>query len=129
MVILMSFTFISFSDYEVVNAQENKIYSKATINDEFADDRVLVVLNEEYKNKNYSKNDFESIDCVNLIEYDFDCSNDILRIDLSEKSKSNVLSVSEELLNVMMCFMLDQILKCLYIPQNLMILLVVLNGH
>ena len=99
MVILMSFTFISFSDYEVVNAQENKIYSKATINDEFADDRVLVVLNEEYKNKNYSKNDFESIDCVNLIEYDFDCSNDILRIDLSEKSKSNVLSVSEELLN------------------------------
>lgn len=36
---------------------------------------------------------------MNLIEYDFDCSNDILRIDLSEKSKSNVLSVSEELLN------------------------------
>lgn len=25
MVILMSFTFISFSDYKVVNAQENKI--------------------------------------------------------------------------------------------------------
>ena len=65
--------FISFNDFSLnVYAQvnEDKIYSNATIDDEFTDNRVMVVLNNNASqlNKEYSINDFKNINCINVIE-------------------------------------------------------------
>ena len=82
---------------------QSKIYCEATIEDEFADNRVLVVLNETKSGieKNYKSSDFNEIKCKKVKNIKFKKqknngkenkrSRNILSIELEENSKEYVL--------------------------------------
>ena len=55
---------------ELTGTSEEKILSKATINDDFADDRVLVVFSNEssLSFKTYIPSDFEEINCKKIVD-------------------------------------------------------------
>lgn len=97
---------------------ESKIYTRATLKDDFTDDKVIIVLNREITRrfKEYSAEDFSEIDCVAVYDLtsatvqwtereiakrnsasekmlvDIDSFRRILSLELREKSKENVLS-------------------------------------
>lgn len=89
---------------------EAKIYSNATLEDDFADDRVMVVLNQQSTRagKEYTKSDFTSIGSKSVINYFVQDKNNtreisedarqILRINLNTKSKQNVLDTIDALM-------------------------------
>ena len=94
---------------------ENKIYCNASVNDKFASDRVLVVLDEEasYSDKTYTVDDFKTIGCCFVTEFtehaiekyresniDIEKLNykRVLNLELESSSKENVLDVIEELM-------------------------------
>ena len=111
-----------------VNAQSNqnnnqsieeKVYYSGTIDDDFLDDSIIIVLSKEETDrlKDYTIDDFPEIDCKSvsdLMPYtveaykekrknnkdyliDFDKFNRILSLELNEKSKENVLRGIKEL--------------------------------
>ena len=103
--------------------EEEKIFCKATLEDDFADDCVIVVLKNSVSRllQDYDKSSFPEIDCINvddLTHYtkeifkdptkndgemaqmlDIDKYHQILRIDLPVNSKENVLEVIHVLEN------------------------------
>ncbi len=95
-------------DFSSQNIEEEKIYCEATMEDEFAEDRVLVVLNEEVssKSKEYDKNDFSKIRCKDVKELSLpkdkaknkDTYKKVLSLDLSNSSKEYVLDTIDELI-------------------------------
>ena len=104
----------------VVNGKkdsEEKYYCNVSIDDEFADDSVLVVLNREasYRLKEYDENDFPNINCEKVTNLTKEATkiaiekktNSLVNLDnyrrtlcikLKEKSKENVLKVISELI-------------------------------
>lgn len=93
------------------NIIESKFFSNATLEDEFADDRVLIILNEEasLNSKRYDISDFPNIRCTNVKELTIKDINQIrsisnseakrvLSIELENSSKSYVLYVINELI-------------------------------
>lgn len=96
---------------------EEKIYCTATIEDEFATNRVLVVLDERasHSNKIYNRNDFSNINCKEVKDLTYEATNvvqkrknnslidvnnyrRVLSVELSTNSKENVLNVIDELI-------------------------------
>ena len=105
--------------YNPVSAEtlEEKIYCNATLEDEFSDDTVIVILNQEasVSEKEYSKNDFSESQCVSVTNLTSEATavargqktnqlvntekfRRILSIKLEEKSKQNVLDVIDVLI-------------------------------
>ena len=120
-VVSLSFFIIALTYSSVIGKSnellEDKHYCYASVEDEFVDDSILVVLSKKasYSGKTYNKNDFSTYECVKvdnltkeasrmaiektnnpLINLDnYRC---VLRILLREKSKENVLNVINELI-------------------------------
>ena len=104
---------------ENMNYFEEKSYCSATLEDDFADNRVLVTLTTEVSKKfdSYSKEDFSGISCVSVSDLteesvqrvkrqqleemtsDVDVRDfkTVLSLELAEKSKENVLETIREL--------------------------------
>lgn len=95
---------ISYADAEVSISEDNKkSYCSATLEDEFADDTIIVVLTNEASNSGYSYtvDDFKDIDCCGVkdltagiqesVSYNKDTFNKILQLTLSSHGKENVL--------------------------------------
>lgn len=96
---------------------EEKIYSNATIEDEFVDNKVTVILNTEasFSDKDYTVSDFSEIECINVTNLTTEATavargektnelvntenfKRILSIELQEHSKQNVLDAIDELI-------------------------------
>lgn len=83
------------------NDSRDKIYSNTTIDDEFSDNRVIVVLTEDASkiNKKYTIKDFEDIGCTNVVELNeninnqFEKFNKVLCLEFSFNSKEQVLNI------------------------------------
>lgn len=91
------------------NSYETKTYYTGSINDDFCDDKIIVVLTKEETRKNleYTIEDFNEIDCANVTDLtanifesilnnrdclvDVDNFNRILCLELKNKTKENVL--------------------------------------
>ena len=91
----------------VVNAINNdikKIYCNATLDDDFAEDRILVVLNDKVSSnsKIYSNSDFLRYDCERVNELTNSSLNknnkQVLCLNLKNSSKENVLKTIDELI-------------------------------
>lgn len=95
---------ISYADAEMSISEDNKkSYCSATLEDEFADDTIIVVLTNEASNSGYSYtvDDFKDIDCCRVkdltagiqesVSYNKDTYNKILQLTLSSHGKENVL--------------------------------------
>lgn len=105
---MINFTFLLFSYSINLNALEGnneKMYSNATLNDEFADDSVLVVLNENASSKSikYDKSDFPTLNCIDVVELTTDTQKNgeykkVLCLQLGYSSKEYVLEVIDELM-------------------------------
>ena len=119
LLVIVMFLLFTLSNFVSVRATtvEEKVYSTATIEDEFSDERVIVILNEKTSQtfKEYKISDFSEIKCKDIkvlnsamreklkkqlqnrtIQKESKHKT-ILSVDLKEKSKQNVLSVIEEL--------------------------------
>ena len=119
-----------------VEPAERKIYSGATIEDDFADDTVLVVLNKEAtrKFKTYTPDDFSAVGCKsveNLTEFTEEIAKKqirsegknedddkkasaesfrtILKLELRERGVENVLKAIRKLEKAKMCYTPDRI--------------------
>ena len=84
---------------------EEKKYFKGSVDDEFSDDKILVVLSREEtkKYKNYSVNDFPEIDCKSIT----DLTNDIVNIAKNDKFNDNVL-INSDRFNRILCLELKE---------------------
>lgn len=91
----------------VVNALNNdikKIYCNATLDDDFAEDRILVVLNDKVSSnsKKYSNSDFLRYDCERVNELTNSSLNknnkQVLCLNLKSSSKENVLKTIDKLM-------------------------------
>lgn len=108
LVALFSIAFLnSFKNKVIVSALDDnskKIYCNATLDDDFAEDRVLVVLNDKVSSnsKIYSNSDFLKYDCerINqLTNSSIDKNNkQVLCLNLKNSSKENVLKTIDELM-------------------------------
>ncbi len=113
LIALFSFIFFSgFQEQSPIYALENntkKIYCDAELNDDFAEDRVLIVLNEEaslsskvYSNLDFARHRCEDVD--NLTSNAMDLSLNkrenkrVLSLKLANSSKEYVLEVIDELI-------------------------------
>ena len=121
LVLIVGFSAITYFDFTYYSAKaedksEEKIYSNATIDDEFATNRVLIVLNEEESAKglNYSRKHFEKAKCKEVkdltssktkkikekqskkSEY-VEKYNRVLELELDTKSKVEILDAIDEL--------------------------------
>lgn len=65
---LLCFSTVKTNVFAMEDVVVEKVYSSATMNDRFADDTVLVVLNEQasYSSKNYTTNDFSALGCSKI---------------------------------------------------------------
>ena len=109
--ILTLINLYAYIDYLTRNTLlEDKIYCDVSIYDEFADDRVMVVLskNASYNRKSYSYDDFNKYECSSVTEFTQSSScfknkdskehNRVFCLELTAKSKQNVLDVMEDLM-------------------------------
>lgn len=73
--------------------KEEKIFSNATIEDDFVDNTIIVILtNEEsLKFKKYDVDDFPNIDCVDIVDMTEDTTNKII-----EQQKSDYRNINNE---------------------------------
>ena len=108
----------TFENYDTI--VEEKKYYNGTIEDDFSDDKIIIVLSKEETNKykNYTISDFPEIDCKSVIDLtsnsnellknannnyneqtliDYEKFNRILCLELNQKSKENVLLGIKEL--------------------------------
>lgn len=115
-VVFLVFTFSNFISVRATTVEE-KVYSTATIDDEFSAERVIVILNENASQvfKEYRTSDFSEIKCKGIkvlnstirekskkqlqgkIIPNESKNKTILSVDLKEKSKQNVLNTIEKL--------------------------------
>lgn len=65
---LLCFPMVKTNVFALEDVVAEKVYSSATMNDQFSDDTVLVVLNERasYSAKNYTTNDFSAFGCSKI---------------------------------------------------------------
>ena len=111
LVLIVGFSAIAYFDFTYYSAKaedksEEKIYSNATIDDEFVDNVVMLILKRGTTFKDYSKKDFKTVGCesvedltsarTNLARQGSAVAgedyNRILKLTLREKSKENVLN-------------------------------------
>ena len=89
----------------VVTAEEynagEKVYCTATMNDDFTDNEVLIVVTPDNNSTEYSVDDFSDVGCVSLTELSIGTSEDslsrIIKLTLSTNSKQNVLNAIHQL--------------------------------
>ena len=113
LILLLCFQFYKMQIY--VGGSE-EIEFQISIDDDFSDDSVLVVLNEEvsFSNKNYTCDDFKYLNCFNVVDLTYEATKKVLEkekndmvntenyrrvllLKLSVKSKENILSAISEL--------------------------------
>lgn len=125
LIITLCFSLIFSNNYnfaKAVESIEQKIYCKATLEDNFADDKVIIVLNKEATRqfRTYTPEDFPEIECSSvddLTHFTVDYARKkirgekteksmlvnveefrrILSLELKEKSKENVLKAIKQL--------------------------------
>lgn len=106
--VLIYSLFINYSNAEVYTTFEEKVYCDATVEDEFADNRVMIVLTESasLSDKIYTADDFSSYGCIELEDLtnysNSQNQNSSYKrqfcLTLDVHSKQNVLSVIENLI-------------------------------
>lgn len=76
---------------------DGKIECTATVDDEFADDRVLIVLNEEssYSLKDYTAADFSELGCTKVEDLTYNATKAV-RDELAAKANGNILKPEDE---------------------------------
>ena len=76
LVLLCSVTALSSLTIKALaNSNDFKIYCNATLDDSFADDRIIVVVKSDGLNKNYSINDFNDIPLQKVEDLSFSTNN------------------------------------------------------
>lgn len=80
---------------DVESTQPEKVYCTATLEDEFTEDEVLIIVYPQWKNKQYTPEDFADVGCI-AVKKIFsgdrtDVPSDIWTLTLDKKSKQNVL--------------------------------------
>lgn len=104
---VMTIISIDFSVNVNAKVSEDKVYSNASIDDDFTDNRVIIVLNDAASkiNKEYTTNDFNGIDCIRVIELNenidnqIDKFNKVLCLEFSFNSKHQVLETIDVLMS------------------------------
>ena len=103
--LLVCFTLLGLTTNQAfADSNDFKIYCNATLEDSFADDRIIVVVKSDNPNKNYAKEDFNVIPLRNVEDLSFSTNNNVdnngvygniytktLCLELKEKSKQKVL--------------------------------------
>lgn len=74
----------------------DKVYCEATLDDEFTDNEILVIITPENNFEEYTDDDFSEIGCIDVEDLSIDPEEDklcrILHLTLSVHSKENVLN-------------------------------------
>lgn len=70
--LLVCFTLLGLTTNQAfADSNDFKIYCNATLEDSFADDRIIVVVKSDNPNKNYAKEDFNVIPLRNVEDLSF----------------------------------------------------------
>lgn len=132
--LLVCFTLLGLTTNQAfADSNDFKIYCNATLEDSFADDRIIVVVKSDNPNKNYAKEDFNVIPLRNVEDLSFSTNNNVdnngvygniytktLCLELKEKSKQKVLDyikVLEDFDNVF-CAEPDYLLESTFEPND-----------
>lgn len=132
--LLVCFTLLGLTTNQAfADSNDFKIYCNATLEDSFADDRIIVVVKSDNPNKNYAKEDFNVIPLRNVEDLSFSTNNNVdnngvygniytktLCLELKEKSKHKVLDyikVLEDFDNVF-CAEPDYLLESTFEPND-----------
>ena len=132
--LLVCFTRLGLTTNQAfADSNDFKIYCNATLEDSFADDRIIVVVKSDNPNKNYAKEDFNVIPLRNVEDLSFSTNNNVdnngvygniytktLCLELKEKSKQKVLDyikVLEDFDNVF-CAEPDYLLESTFEPND-----------
>ncbi len=133
LVLLCSVTALSSLTIKALaNSNDFKIYCNATLDDSFADDRIIVVVKSDGLNKNYSINDFNDIPLQKVEDLSFSTNNYInnhrhedfyaktLCLELKEKDKQKVLDYIKVLegMNNIFCAEPDYLLDSAFEPND-----------
>lgn len=131
---MVCFTLLGLTTNQAfADSNDFKIYCNATLEDSFADDRIIVVVKSDNPNKNYAKEDFNVIPLRNVEDLSFSTNNNVdnngvygniytktLCLELKEKSKQKVLDyikVLEDFDNVF-CAEPDYLLESTFEPND-----------
>lgn len=131
--LLVCFTLLGLTTNQAfADSNDFKIYCNATLEDSFADDRIIVVVKSDNPNKNYAKEDF-NVPLRNVEDLSFSTNNNVdnngvygniytktLCLELKEKSKQKVLDyikVLEDFDNVF-CAEPDYLLESTFEPND-----------
>lgn len=132
--LLVCFTLLGLTTNQAfADSNDFKIYCNATLEDSFADDRIIVVVKSDNPNKNYAKEGFNVIPLRNVEDLSFSTNNNVdnngvygniytktLCLELKEKSKQKVLDyikVLEDFDNVF-CAEPDYLLESTFEPND-----------
>ena len=132
--LLVCFTLLGLTTNQAfADSNDFKIYCNATLEDSFADHRIIVVVKSDNPNKNYAKEDFNVIPLRNVEDLSFSTNNNVdnngvygniytktLCLELKEKSKQKVLDyikVLEDFDNVF-CAEPDYLLESTFEPND-----------
>ena len=132
--LLVCFTLLGLTTNQAfADSNDFKIYCNATLEDSFADDRIIVVVKSDNPNKNYAKEDFNVIPLRNVEDLSFSTNNNVdnngvygniytktLCLELKENSKQKVLDyikVLEDFDNVF-CAEPDYLLESTFEPND-----------
>ena len=132
--LLVCFTLLGLTTNQAfADSNDFKIYCNATLEDSFADDRIIVVVKSDNPNKNYAKEDFNVIPLRYVEDLSFSTNNNVdnngvygniytktLCLELKEKSKQKVLDyikVLEDFDNVF-CAEPDYLLESTFEPND-----------
>lgn len=128
------FSLLGLTDNQAfANVNDSKIYCKATLEDSFADNRIIVVVKSDGSDKNYSVKDFINIPLKSVEDLSFSINNSLnnndtysdfyiktLCLELKEKNKQKVLDYIKVLENMddVLCAEPDYLLESAFEPND-----------